>query len=310
MRMKAFSEMPVQPEDAQHVSEFLARVRNKVDHKLDELLPSESTEPQSIHQAIRWTIFAGGKRIRPALLFAAGEQFGASENPLTGPACAVELIHTYSLVHDDLPSMDNDDLRRGRATCHIKFGEATAILTGDVLQTLAFQILAEDEELEPDTRVRLISEIAGAAGTPAGMVAGQVLDLAAEGRVVSGDEIESIHKYKTGALIVAALRCGAIIGGASPEELECISEYGRNLGLLFQITDDLLDSTATAEDLGKTPGKDQQAQKATYPLIYGFEESRRLARESSARAIKAIEGMDRPSSLLKELVLMVERRRY
>jgi len=254
--------------------EFLTSCRSVIDAELDKLIPKESAEPPSIHAAIRWSVFAGGKRFRPALLLAAGQTFGAPTEKLIGTACAIEMIHTYSLIHDDLPSMDDDDLRRGRATCHVKFGEATAILAGDALQTLAFQTIAEDESLEPSLRVKLIAELARAAGTPEGMVAGQALDLEAESREVTGDELERIHPHKTRALIRAAACCGAMIANANEAELAAVTEYATNLGLLFQITDDLLDVTATAEDLGKTPGKDARARKATYPAIYGIEATR------------------------------------
>jgi geranylgeranyl pyrophosphate synthase len=254
--------------------EFLASCRRVIDAELEKLIPPESEEPRSLHAAIRWSVFAGGKRFRPALLLAVGQTFGAQTEHLIGTACAIEMIHTYSLIHDDLPSMDDDDLRRGRATCHVKFGEATAILAGDALQTLAFQTIAEDEGLSSELRVKLIAELARAAGTPGGMVAGQALDLDAESREVTNDEVSRIHSHKTGALIYAAARAGALIAGANKEELDAITEYGINLGLLFQITDDLLDVTATAEELGKTPGKDVRARKATYPAIHGIEATR------------------------------------
>ena len=254
--------------------EFLTSCRSVIEAELDKLIPKESAEPPSIHAAIRWSVFAGGKRFRPALLLAAGQTFGAPTEQLIGTACAIEMIHTYSLIHDDLPSMDDDDLRRGRATCHVTFGEATAILAGDALQTLAFQTIAEDESLAPSLRVKLIAEIARAAGTPEGMVAGQALDLEAESREVTGEELEHIHLRKTGALIRGAARCGAMIAGANESDLAAITEYATNLGLLFQITDDLLDVTATAEDLGKTPGKDARSRKATFPALYGIEATR------------------------------------
>jgi len=253
---------------------FFASCRALIDSQLDRLIPKESEEPIRVHSAIRWSLFAGGKRFRPALLLATGQTFGANADRLLRTACALEMIHTYSLIHDDLPSMDNDDLRRGRPTCHVKFDEATAILAGDALQTLAFQTIAEDEDLAPTLRVQLIAEIARAAGTPEGMVAGQAHDLAAESRDVAAAELELIHHRKTGALIRAAARCGALIAGAKEKELDAITEYATNLGLLFQITDDLLDVTATAEDLGKTPGKDARARKATYPAFYGVEATR------------------------------------
>jgi geranylgeranyl pyrophosphate synthase len=253
--------------------EFLNSCRALIDARLDQLIPQENEEPVSVHAAIRWSLFAGGKRFRPALLLATGQTFGAAPDDLLGTACALEMIHTYSLIHDDLPAMDDDDLRRGRPTCHVSFGEATAILAGDALQTMAFQTIAEDEHLSPKLRVQLIAEIARAAGTPEGMVAGQAHDLDAESRDVTNAELERIHHRKTGALIRAAARCGAIIAGASEAELHAITDYAVNLGLLFQITDDLLDVTATAEDLGKTPGKDARSRKATYPALYGMEAS-------------------------------------
>src|SRR2546430_15434674 len=191
--------------------EFLASGRTLIDSQLDRLIPKESEEPARVHAAIRWSLFAGGKRFRPALLIAAGQTLAAQNEDLIRTACALEMIHTYSLIHDDLPSMDDDDLRRGQSTCHVKFGEATAILAGDALQTLAFQTIAEDENLEPHVRVRVLSEVARASGTPSGMVAGQARDLEAESREVDADELETIHHQKTGALIRAAARCGAMI---------------------------------------------------------------------------------------------------
>jgi geranylgeranyl diphosphate synthase type II len=273
--------------------EFLASCRALIDAELDRLIPKESAEPERVHTAIRWSLFAGGKRFRPALLLATGQTLGASVDDLLRPACALEMIHTYSLIHDDLPSMDNDNLRRGRPTCHIKFGEATAILAGDALQTLAFQTIAEDQRLSPGLRVQLIAEIARAAGTPDGMVAGQAQDLDAESRDVTNVELERIHHRKTGALIRAAARCGAIIAGARGRELEAVTEYAINLGLLFQITDDLLDVTATAEDLGKTPGKDARSRKATYPALYGVAATRaelEVVHRSAWNALQNIEG--------------------
>src|SRR2546421_7184620 len=209
--------------------EFFASCRTLIDAELGRLIPKESESPQRVHSAIRWSVFAGGKRFRPALTMAVGQTFGAPLDQLLRTACALELIHTYSLIHDDLPSMDDDDLRRGRATCHVKFDEATAILAGDALQALAFQTIAEDEKLAPALRVRLTAEIARAAGTPEGMVAGQALDLDAESRDVTKEQLERIHHRKTGALIRAAARCGAIIAPASETDLEAITEYGSNL---------------------------------------------------------------------------------
>ena len=273
-----------------------------VEVELNDLLPASGAAPEKVHQAIRWSMFAGGKRFRPALLLATGETFEAPVTALIKTACAFEMIHTYSLIHDDLPSMDDDDLRRGRPTCHVRFGEATAILAGDALQTLAFRTIAEDEQLDLATRVALISELSRAAGTPDGMVAGQALDMEAEARQVNARELEDIHRHKTGALIVAAARCGAIIGKATEAELDAVTAYGSHLGLLFQITDDLLDVTASAEDLGKTPGKDAQSRKATYPAMYGMEETREAAANAHHAACAALDRIERPTTVLREIV--------
>jgi geranylgeranyl diphosphate synthase type II len=293
---------------ANDAREFLASCRPLIDAELDRLIPKESEEPQRVHEAIRWSVFAGGKRFRPALLFAVGQTFGATTDKLVRSACALEMIHTYSLIHDDLPSMDDDDLRRGRATCHVKFDEATAILAGDALQALAFQTIAEDETLDAVLRVRLISEIARAAGTPKGMVAGQALDLEAESRDVTGEELEQIHRLKTGALIRASARCGAMIAGADESDLAAITEYATNLGLLFQITDDLLDVTSTAEDLGKTPGKDARAQKATYPAVYGIETSSAQLELVYGRTCIALEEFSVSATLLVSIADFIHKR--
>ena len=286
---------------ANDAREFLSSCRTLIDSELDRLIPQASEEPQRVHEAIRWSVFAGGKRFRPALLLAVGQTFGAATDKLMRTACALELIHTYSLIHDDLPSMDDDELRRGRATCHVKFDEATAILAGDGLQALAFQTIAEDETLDAELRVQLISEVSRASGTPEGMVAGQALDLDAESRAVTGAELEGIHRLKTGALIRASARCGAMIAGANKDELTAITEYAINLGLLFQITDDLLDVTATAEDLGKTPGKDAKSSKATYPAVYGIKATRERINTIHQFSCAALSAIDRHTPLLRSL---------
>lgn len=280
---------------------LLAGSRAVVEVELNNLLPSSAAAPEKIHQAIRWSVFAGGKRFRPVLMLAVGQAFDAPVEDLIRTACAFEMVHTYSLIHDDLPAMDDDDLRRGRPTCHVRFDEATAILAGDALQTLAFKTIAEDDRLDAETRIALISELARAAATPEGMVAGQALDMEAETRQVNGAQLEEIHRLKTGALIVAAARCGAIIGRASESELEAVTSYGSQLGLLFQITDDFLDVTATAEALGKTPGKDAQSNKATYPALYGMEETRAAAINAHADACAALDQIDRPTDVLRRI---------
>jgi geranylgeranyl pyrophosphate synthase len=284
---------------------LLASSRALVELELNKLLPLSGTAPEKIHQAIRWSVFAGGKRFRPALVLAVGQAFSAPVETLIRTACAFEMVHTYSLIHDDLPAMDDDDLRRGRPTCHVRFDEATAILAGDALQTLAFQTIAEDIGLAAETRIALIAELAHAAATPDGMVAGQALDMEAETRQVSRAQLEEIHRLKTGALIRAAARCGAIIGRADASELAAITSYGSHLGLLFQITDDFLDVTATAEDLGKTPGKDARSNKATYPALHGMEETRTAAIEAHRNACEALDQIHRPTDMLRNIAKFI-----
>ena len=291
-----------------NIIEFFAATRAAIDSELDRLIPSETQEPMRLHSAIRWSLFAGGKRFRPVVVMATGEAFGAARDKLLRTACALEMIHTYSLIHDDLPSMDNDDLRRGRPTCHVKFDEAIAILAGDALQALAFQTLAEDEYLLPDIRVRVTAELARGAGTPRGMVSGQARDLDAESQAVDPKALERIHLEKTGALICAAARCGAIIGSAAENELHAITDYANNLGLLFQITDDLLDVTATAGEMGKTPGKDARSRKATYPAIHGLEATRAKIDAAHAAACNALNQIDRGTETLRAITDFVRRR--
>lgn len=291
------------------VRDLFTQCREHVDARLDQLIPSETTNPANVHSAIRWSLFAGGKRFRPALLMATGEAFGALPRALLDTACALEMVHTYSLIHDDLPSMDDDDLRRGRPTCHIRFGEATAILAGDALQTLAFQAIAEDETLSTAVRVRVISLLARASATPQGMIAGQAYDLAAESRDVTVDDLERIHHHKTGALITASARSGAIIAGALETEIEAVTRYGAALGLLFQITDDLLDVTGSREDLGKTPGKDARSRKATYPSLYGIEAARERARDVYREACAALDGIERSTGRLRAIARFILDRR-
>jgi geranylgeranyl pyrophosphate synthase len=281
------------------LKDFFEASRQTVDRALDRIIPNAETEPKRLHAAIRWSVFAGGKRFRPALVFAAGKTFGAGGEKLLKTAAAIEMIHAYSLIHDDLPAMDDDRLRRGRETCHVKFDEATAILAGDRLQALAFQTIAGDENLPAEIRVRLIGELANSA---AKMVDGQQLDLAAEGKTISIAELEAIHQNKTGAMIRVAARAGAIVAGADEKELEAVSAYASSLGLLFQITDDLLDITQTTEVLGKTAGKDVSAEKATYPAFYGIEDARNLAAKVHADAVATLNRIDRDTDLLKDLV--------
>jgi geranylgeranyl pyrophosphate synthase len=288
---------------------FLAECARTVDHELDRLIPAEDVSPRRVHQAIRWSLFGGGKRLRPALVIAAGETFGAPRGELLSTACALELIHTYSLIHDDLPAMDDDDLRRGRATCHIQFDEATAILAGDALQSLAFQTIAADESLSPELRLQLVSSLAHSAGTPDGMVAGQALDLEADASTVDAARLITIHQKKTGALICASVLSGAMIARAPVVDRDNLAVYAHHLGLLFQITDDLLDVTASAVELGKTPGKDERAQKATYVSLYGLEKARNMAAAEYSSATAALDQVSRNTDLLRSIAQHFHHRR-
>ena len=286
----------------QKLHEFLERSAVLVNAELDRSVPVIEGPAGELREAMRWSLFGGGKRFRPTLVFAVGGSFGARDEELVGTAAAVEMIHTYSLIHDDLPAMDDDNLRRGRATCHKKFGEATAILAGDALQALAFQTIAEDERIGEGIRLRLLRGLGDAA---AGMVAGQYLDLEAEGRTVSAEELKQIHRNKTGALIEFSAVAGAIIGGADEEESR-IREYGRSVGLLFQIVDDILDVTESTEALGKTAGKDIAAEKATYPAVMGLEQAMSYAAEVCETAKAAAvgpSGNDRHMRAIPEYLL-------
>jgi len=292
-----------------NITEYLQQRALQVDQWLDRLLPSESESPSIIHQAMRYSVFAGGKRLRPILAVATGEVFGADEELLLPSACALEMIHTYSLIHDDLPAMDNDDLRRGLPTCHVKFGEAMAILAGDALLTQAFLTLARHEGPGPETKARVISEVAQASATTGALIGGQVLDIQFEGKPVNGAQLEEIHRAKTGALIRCAVRIGAIIGGASDGELKAITEYGEKAGLAFQVADDLLDETATSEELGKTAGKDAASQKATYTALYGVEGARQMAHRLCREAISAARRARRDTSILEAIARFIIERK-
>jgi geranylgeranyl diphosphate synthase type II len=264
---------------------FFEDYRQAVDAALDRLLPPETTTPSSIHQAMRYSVFAGGKRIRPILCLESASIFG--ETNLTAalhPGCAIEFIHTYSLIHDDLPALDNDDLRRGKPTCHKTFGEATAVLAGDALLTLAFETIAATP-VDAARRVAMLTEVATSAGTVNGMVGGQVADLEAEGQQVSPETLEYIHRSKTAALIRAAVTAGALCAGAPTEDVARIRRFGETIGWAFQVTDDILDVEESSVALGKTAGKDISQQKATYPAIHGLQRSHEIATELATKAI-------------------------
>jgi geranylgeranyl diphosphate synthase type II len=293
------------------LQEALDERRRRVDAALDRALPAEEAWPETIHRAVRYSLFAGGKRIRPLLVLAAAEAVGEASEEALPLACAVEMVHTYSLIHDDLPAMDDDDLRRGRPTNHKVFGEAIAILAGDALLTRAFHLLAELPEGASDALVRrrlAATAILGEACGTTGLVGGQVMDLECEGQVISAQALERLHRAKTGALLSACVRGGAVLGGAAPEERERLARYAASIGLVFQVVDDILDVTASAEQLGKTAGKDLKARKATYVSLHGLVRAGQMAQELLAQALEAVAPFGARGALLADIArLIVER---
>lgn len=272
------------------IRDYLKAKKELVDKALEKYLAPEKDYPQRILESMRYSLFSGGKRLRPILVLASGQAVGGEEKRLLPFACAVELIHTYSLIHDDLPSMDNDDYRRGRLTNHKVFGEAMAILAGDGLLTLAFEIMTEPglDDVKPMLRLKAIYEIASAAGA-GGMVGGQAVDIISEGTEVGKDGVNYIHRKKTGALIRASVLAGGFLGEGNKEEIEALSLYGEKIGLAFQIIDDILDIEGERELLGKDTGKDEDNNKATYPAVYGLKESKKKAAKLIKEATQALE---------------------
>jgi len=279
------------------------------DAALDRLIPLETQHPVSIHKAMRHSVFAGGKRLRPILCMQAGRMIaGSLPEGIEDLGAAVEMLHTYSLIHDDLPALDNDDLRRGRPTCHKAFGEATAILAGDALQTQAYEVLAQ-LKCPAEARVRIIEEIARGTGTVDGMIGGQVVDLEAEHTRPTPEMLEYIHRSKTAALITASLVSGGLYAGAKEKEVARLRAFGLAIGLAFQIVDDILDVTQTSEQLGKTAGKDTASEKATYPALFGIEKSQQKADELVESAFAELKEFGERGENLKELArFLVERK--
>jgi len=288
---------------------YLVARQKEVDRALNRFLPAESVAPATIHKAMRYSLFAGGKRLRPILCLAAAEACGGKSAAAIPYACAVECIHTYSLIHDDLPSMDNDDLRRGRPTCHKVFGDAIAILAGDALLTVAFEIVTRARPVSRYDLREILREITVAAGSRK-LIAGQVADLEAEGRTLSREQVRSIHENKTAALLTTSVRLGAMAANANPKQLAAVSAFGRALGLAFQVIDDILDVTQTSEKLGKSAGKDLAAKKATYPAVFGLEKSRSEARRLTTRAHKALESLGENAATLRALADYLLAREY
>ncbi len=287
---------------------YIAAQQKRVDEALAHWVPPETEEPFTIHRAMRYSLFAGGKRIRPVLAIAAAEAVSDVTPGIEPAASALELIHTYSLIHDDLPALDNDDLRRGRPTCHKIFGEAIAILAGDALLTLAFEVLSRIECIDAGPRILMVLELATAAGTVGGMIGGQVNDIEGEGKFPTAHLLDSIHRAKTGALLRASVRIGGIAAGADREQLEALTCFGEHIGLAFQIVDDVLDVEQSSESLGKTAGKDAQQKKITFPAVYGIERSREMAEQECLKAHLALQGFGNRAARLRELADFIVRR--
>jgi geranylgeranyl diphosphate synthase type II len=290
---------------------ILAERRQRVDEALEHWLPLQGDHPPQIHEAMRYSVFAGGKRLRPILALLACEAVGGNPEDAMPAAAALEMIHTYSLIHDDLPAMDDDDYRRGRRTCHRVYGEAIAILAGDALLTHAFQLLADagPTRLLPERRLRVIAEIAEAAGS-CGMVGGQAMDILAEGHEIDHPTLLYLHTHKTGALIRASVRVGGIAGGAEEEQLEALTRYAERVGLAFQIVDDILDIEGATAEMGKTVGSDLRRKKATYPAVMGLEESRRQAVYVLGEAKEALRPLGEKGATLAALADFVGQRRH
>jgi geranylgeranyl diphosphate synthase type II len=295
--------------DRASLQEYLAEQVQAVDAVLDQWVPEESVDPVSIHRAMRYSLFAGGKRIRPILAIAAARAVSDAGDGVEHAAGTLELVHTYSLIHDDLPALDNDDLRRGRPTCHKVFGDAMAILAGDALLTLAFEVLSRLKRVSAERKIRLVEELSRAAGTVGGMIGGQVNDIEGERKEPTALLLESIHRAKTGALLRASVRMGAIYAGADDPELTALSQYGEHVGLAFQIVDDVLDVEEPSAALGKTAGKDEAQQKITFPAVYGLERSREMAEEECLQAHVAVRMFGDRAERLRQIADFVVQRK-
>ncbi|MBP3401032.1 MAG: polyprenyl synthetase family protein [Selenomonadales bacterium] len=272
-----------------------------IDEALRNTMTIKGEIAPTIFDSMRYSLFAGGKRLRPVLLLAAADAVGADGNKFLNVACGLEMIHTYSLIHDDLPAMDNDDYRRGKLTNHKVYGEGIAVLAGDSLLTYAFETMLSQEGVDPKTLLKVVKEIASAAG-PEGMVGGQVIDMESEGKAVSFDTLQQMHRAKTGALFRAAVRAGAILGGASEKEIEALTVYAEKFGLAFQITDDILDVIGTAEAIGKPVGSDLKNNKSTYVTLHSVEIAQQMAKETVADAVDALAMFGKRGAVLKDLV--------
>ena len=292
--------------------ELIGNYQARAKQALDQRLPAADLHPDALHQAMRYAVLGGGKRIRPVLVYLSGAAVGAAPDTLDGPACAVEFIHAYSLIHDDLPAMDNDDLRHGQPTCHKAFGEALAILAGDALQALAFQVLGQDDAMvaDPATRLRMLGVLAQAAGSR-GMVGGQAIDLAAVGQELGLAELENMHIHKTGALIRASVLLGALSQPkVEPAVLEQLDHYAKCIGLAFQIRDDILDVIGDAATLGKTTGADRALNKPTYPTLLGLDGAREHARMLHEEALASVQALGPEAEPLRWIASYIVERAY
>ena len=299
-----------EPGSTRDLADIMAERRALVDAALDQRLPPADEPPPTIHEAMRYSVFAGGKRLRPMLALFGCEAVGGKLEDAVPAAVALELIHTYSLVHDDLPAMDDDDFRRGRPTCHKVYGEAVAVLTGDALLTHAFQVLADPTAtgVPAARRLQIVAEISAAAGS-LGMVGGQTMDIQAEGKALEPTTLLTLHSKKTGALLRASLRVGGLAGGADDAAMASLTRYGERLGLAFQIVDDILDIEGSSVEMGKTTGSDMRKHKATYPVVFGLEASRHEAARLLAEAREAVRPLGDGGAVLVALADFVGRRR-
>ncbi|MBX3741180.1 MAG: polyprenyl synthetase family protein [Akkermansiaceae bacterium] len=288
---------------------YLKAMAAETDAALDRFLPKEEQSPSTIHSAMRYSVFAGGKRLRPILCLAAAEACGGAAEDALPPACAVELMHTYSLVHDDLPAMDDDDLRRGRPTCHKVYGEGMAVLCGDALLTEAFIVISQAKATKRYGAREYVAELATTGGSLK-LIGGQVLDLEGEGKKLGKEDLIRIHEAKTAALLTTSLRLGGMTANAKPEKLQALTDFGYALGLAFQVIDDILDVTQSTEVLGKTAGKDAAVEKSTYPSVLGLEDSRKEAAKLTRQALAALEPLGKKAARLREIAASLLEREY
>ena len=292
------------------IKDYLEEKAELINQELKDILPTEDEKPAKLHKAMRYSLLAGGKRLRPALTITTADLIAGKGEEVLPAACAIELIHTYSLIHDDLPSMDDDEIRRGKPTNHLVFGDGIAILAGDALLTYAFEIMSGLEGFKKGHILKASNELAVASGNQ-GMVGGQVADILAEGRAITKEELDYIHRHKTGALLKASVKIGAILAGANQAEIKALTEYAEEIGLAFQIVDDILDIEGDSEKLGKDAGSDLARDKATFPALYGLEEAKKLAKQKQEKAKQALDMFSNDKSdLLAELADYIVERSY